>query len=193
MKRILPIIGIGLLFLAACTKPAGTLPGTVEKKTYVNTTHAFTFDYPADWQILDKTDEGAALGLIAWMYEPDAAKALKACEGMETSPDQLLRCGQAEANAAISIVDYGFIDYDSLEDWDKTNYPDHQKMRFAHADGFAYTTTSDPPHPAFHINNPDGTSGVSLMIVRNALIKDTTDAMMAVAKDILSTFAFTAK
>ncbi len=195
MKKLpLPLPLLLCLSLALISCQPQQVSDTTPMKTYENARLGFSFQYPSDWKLVDLSNQPQNVyGLIAWMYTPEAAKRLEKCDEQDKSAEMLMRCGQAQADSAITVGSTIFVDYDSLEAWAKTNYPDAKKMHWPNADGFSYTTTSQPAYAAFQINNPNTQSGVTISLRQDELIAEKNVVNMAVAQKILETFTFNEK
>jgi hypothetical protein len=160
-------------------------PADMTLQRYTNTRHGFSFQYPENWSIESASKEEEYFQVVAWVYTPEQTAALKKCKALHSSKDWLLYCGPAMADSVMGLYADGVIQYDQLEDFEKGNYPNYQKLTIGNLDVFQFTQRNDFNDVGFHVNHPRGTFGVSF------LLHNTNDENIHTTRQILSTFAFT--
>ncbi len=180
MKKI--IIAASIVLLAAsCSKPqpvsvappstpvASTTPltdPTANWQTftdndpgllYYDITNGFSFRYPRGWTIRQDENPRALLEI----YDPESSSNLQNCL-KETAPsDQLMDCGRQSGDYQIFLIADEYVNYNSLDSWLKTNYPNYNKVNIPGLDVFSYTDDNDNSLDFYyHINTPDQKSGL---------------------------------
>ena len=153
-------------------------------KLYTNAQYGFHFAYPADWSVENASEAEAGFNVVAWIYSPSQTEALRSCRAKYKASEWLLYCGPQQANSAIGVYNYGFIDYEGLSDWEKGNYPNYQLLHMGNQDVLSFSQRTPGAEPAFHVNSADGKRGMSFLLSHED--KTSLDAV----KRILAMFVF---
>jgi hypothetical protein len=131
-------------------------------KTFVSDAYGFlTLKYPADWKLVGE-GKTATYGIIARLYAPKSAAVLEQCGKTRSPTNPNQQCAAAEADFAIGIYDAGYVKYASLTDQEKQAYPNYQDTSENGLDRFEFDSTGDVPVRIFHVNSPDGKTGVTI-------------------------------
>lgn len=162
-----------------------TASGSTKLPEFVNAQAKLRFSYPKDWKVIYASRDESRKKIMAWVYSPTAWYAIASCQKTVDRSEWQVACGSLYANAAIGIYDYGYIDYDGLGEFAKTNYPGYQPLNIKNLNAFQYDSTPESNAKNIHINNPNRIDGVTLI----TYTKDT--ETIAALGTILSTFAFT--
>ncbi len=156
------------------------------ENTYSNSQYHFSFNYPKDFTVLEEKDPRGMFTLILRIYSSENYKKLDECNKKYPGKDeQLLNCGQVYSNFQISAYDSVNVDYNKLDDWAKSNYPEYLPLTIGNLDAFSYTTNSIPKNAAYLINFPDKKFGLEFETDKN------NKEDQKIIEGFLSTFKFT--
>jgi hypothetical protein len=153
---------------------------------YTSDVYGFSFDHPKDWKVWDEVHpDEKAKNVIGWVFAPDDFSAFDACMQANDRSKWQLECGALYAKSVMGIYSEGYIDYESFDEWGKSNFVDYRKRVMGQADGFSYTMQGNASIRGFHVNSPDKSTGITFLVFAER------PEVNAALETMLSTFRFT--
>ncbi len=177
MKRLAPLF-LAFLTLTACFAPGST--------TYKDVYASITFQYPANWLLQRSNTAERNIGVVAWLYDPQAAVAVKECQVKYRRLDWSRYCGAEQAAATIGIYNEGLVNYATLDDTERQNFPSYAPW-YEGSNVFEYDGRTNPPTHHFQVNFPKTAEGFKVTVF------SPTRSSLAVGRSIAETIATTAR
>lgn len=131
----------------------------------------FSFKYPDGWSI-GYANPAAIVNLYDANVTADIAVCYRQRAGLPLAQlaanPPLGECDDNFHSPSVSVIPSQYVDYATLDDWMRTNYPNYQKLAINGLDAFVYHASGDVPSVNYHINFPNKKTGIEFIYDDNS-------------------------